>query len=95
MMLKRCSVMLMVLMVGALLMGMGKLTSLESVPRISKEELKSELTRPDLVVLDVRTAGDWADSKEKIVGAIREDPDVPEKWAGSYPKTKTLILYCA
>lgn len=94
-MLKRCCVMLMVLMVAALLTGMGKLTSTESVPRISKEEVKAELGRPDFVVLDVRTAGDWADSKEKIVGAIREDPDSIEKWAGNYPKARTLVLYCA
>lgn len=94
-MLKRCSVMLTVLMFGALLMGMGKVASTEDVPRISKEELKSGLIRPDFVILDVRKAGDWADSKEKIAGAIREDPESVEKWAGNYPKAKTLILYCA
>jgi len=28
-------------------------------------------------------------------GAVREDPEAIESWAGKYAKEKTLILYCA
>jgi hypothetical protein len=94
-MLKKCSVLLMALIVSLLVMGMGKPAAAEGVPRISKEELKARLGRSDLVVIDVRAAKDWAESGEKIAGAVREEPASPEKWAGSYPKEKTLVLYCA
>jgi len=66
------------------------------VPRISKEELKSLLGRPDLMIIDVRLAHDWDQSKIKIQGAVREDPDRDVKtWAGKYSKDKTIVLYCA
>jgi len=66
------------------------------VPRISKEELRSMLNDPEVVILDVRTAADWDKSKTKIQGALREDPDKSAKsWAGKYSKDKTIILYCA
>lgn len=66
------------------------------VPRISKEELKSMLNDPEVIILDVRTPGDWNESKTKIQGAVREDPDKSAKsWAGKYSKDKTIVLYCA
>jgi hypothetical protein len=65
------------------------------VPRITKEELKSMLGNPDVIVLDVRSDSDWKASDQKILGAVRENPNVSESWAGKYPKTKTLVLYCA
>jgi hypothetical protein len=67
------------------------------VPRISKEELKSMLGNPELVVIDVRTFFDLKMSVKQIKGAVREDPD-PTKvksWAKKYSKEKTIILYCA
>jgi len=66
------------------------------VPRISREELKSMLNDPGVLILDVRTAGDWNNSKTKIQGAVREDPDKSAKsWAGKYSKDRTIVLYCA
>jgi rhodanese-related sulfurtransferase len=65
------------------------------VPRITKEELKSMLGNPDVIVLDVRKDSDWKASDQKILGAVRENPNDSESWAGKYPKTKTPILYCA
>ncbi len=65
------------------------------VPRMTKDELKSMLGNPDLVIIDVRTQSDWKNSDFKIQGAIREDPDSVKSWAGKYPKNKTLVLYCA
>lgn len=65
------------------------------VPRMTKDELKSMLGNPDLIIIDVRTQSDWKNSDSKIQGAIREDPDSVKSWAGKYPKDKTLVLYCA
>jgi len=64
-------------------------------PRMSKDELKALLGKPDVVVVDVRAGGDWTSSAEKIAGAVREEPGQEDKWAGKYGKDKTLVLYCA
>ena len=66
------------------------------VPRMTKEELKSLLGNPGIIILDVRAGFDWDDSEWKIPGAVREDPRKEVRsWGGKYPKEKTLILYCA
>jgi rhodanese-related sulfurtransferase len=63
---------------------------------VSKEELKGMLDRPDVVVIDVRQAGDLEKSNLKIKGAVREDPRQDVKaWADKYSKDKTIVLYCA
>ncbi len=65
-------------------------------PRMTKEELKAMLGKPEVVIIDVRTGNDWKSSKEKIQGAVREDPDKRAKsWAGKYSQDKMIILYCA
>jgi hypothetical protein len=64
-------------------------------PRMTKDELKGMLGNPDLVIIDVRTQQNWADSDLKIKGAAREDPESLDSWANKYPKDKTLVLYCA
>jgi hypothetical protein len=66
------------------------------VPRMTKEELKSLLGNPDVIVLDVRIAGEWKRDALKIQGAVREDPEKDYKtWASKYPKDKTLVFYCS
>ncbi len=68
----------------------------EKVLRMSKEELKGMLGKPDVIVLDVRAGSDWTNSDRKVPGAVREDPNEPAKsWADKYPKDKTAVLYCA
>ena len=62
---------------------------------ISKEELKERLEGPGITVLDVRSGGDRAESSSKIPGAVREDPNEVDAWAGRYQPSQTLILYCA
>jgi hypothetical protein len=80
-----------------LLILLGAQTALAiEVPRITKEELKGMLGKPELVIIDVRYGKDWTGSKEKISGAIREDPQKDAKsWADQYGKDKTIVLYCA
>jgi len=65
------------------------------VPLITAEELKAKLGDPNLTILDVRREAHWNASDRKIVGAVREDPEAVESWAGKYAKEKTLVLYCA
>ncbi len=63
------------------------------VPRITKEELKSMLEDPDVIVLDVRGAKQREASGRKIKGAVWEDYKNVESWAENYPIDKTLVLY--
>jgi hypothetical protein len=67
------------------------------IPRISKEELKSMLGKPDVVVIDVRTFIDRNKSAMQIKGSVREDPDTNKvkSWAKKYSKGKTIVLYCS
>lgn len=68
--------------------------SAADVPRITVEELKAMVGKPDLVVIDVRVGRDWEASTQKIPGAIWEDFFEVETWAEKYPKDKTIVLYC-
>lgn len=64
------------------------------VPRMTKEELKDLLGKPDVIVIDVRQPGQWDVGKLKIAGAHREDPrKKAESWAMKYPKDRTIVLY--
>ena len=65
------------------------------VPIMTKEELKAQMDSSDVMILDVRKGKDWKSSEFKIKGASRADPKEFDKWAETYPKDKTLVLYCA
>jgi rhodanese-related sulfurtransferase len=83
------------LVLGILLLLSGTDVSAQ-VEKMSKEELKAMLGKPELVVIDVRQAADLAKSNQKIKGAVREDPKQEVKsWAAKYPRDKTIVLYCA
>ena len=64
------------------------------IARMTKEELKALLGNPGVIILDVREPDDWNKSRDKIAGAVREDPEKDVKtWAQKYPKDKTLVFY--
>ena len=65
------------------------------VPLIAIDELKAKLGSSDMVLLDVRAKNDWDKSNEKITGAVRMDPETVDAWAGTLPKDKDIVLYCA
>ncbi len=66
------------------------------VPLVTKEQLLAMMGKPDVVILDVRESGSWKKSKQKIQGAVREDPEKGiEGWYQKYPKEKTLVFYCS
>ncbi len=91
----RRSFILFVMLAGLLLFGMGAAFADDSVPRMSKEELKAKLGSSDLVIIDVRGVKPGHGKERMIAGAVSEDSMTPEKWAGRYGKEKTLVLYCA
>ena len=62
---------------------------------MSKDQLKGELTNPDVIVVDVRAPHDWDSSQWKIQGARREVPAQAAQWMAQYPKDKTIVFYCA
>jgi rhodanese-related sulfurtransferase len=85
----------MVLLIGAALLLSGADASAQ-VDRMSKEELKAMLGKPDVIIIDVRQPVDLAKSTMMIKGAVREDPKQEVKsWVDKYPKDKTIVLYCA
>jgi hypothetical protein len=65
------------------------------IAKISVQQLKDLLGRPDTVVVDVRTDRDWWRSSKKIPGALREDPSRVDQWMEKYLKNQTLIFYCS
>lgn len=67
----------------------------EDAPRITKEEAKTLLSDPKVVILDVRILSDWKKSDKKIKGAVRVDPHDVGAWAGNYSKEKKIIVYCS
>ncbi len=87
-------------LISALIFGFAKMPLAKGknveAPLITKEQLKAMLGDPGVIILDVRVDREWEQSKEKIQGAIREDPSKEiESWAKKYPKDKTLVLYCS
>ena len=64
-----------------------------TIQQMSKEELKSRLQDPSLVILDVRRPQDWKKSGKKIKGAVQENPYKFKNWYARYPKAKTLLFY--
>jgi hypothetical protein len=64
-----------------------------TIQKMSKEELKSRLQDPSLVILDVRRPQDWKKSGKKIKGAVQENPFKFDTWYAKYPKAKTILLY--
>ena len=66
----------------------------EDVPRITKEELMERRGDPGVVVIDVRYTQNWNKSKQKIAGAVREDPNDIGLWLDKYGKDQLLVLYC-
>lgn len=69
--------------------------SAAEVKTMDRDGLKSLLSSPDLVVVDVRTGSDWNSSDFKIKGAVRVEPGEISSWAGGRAKDKIYVLYCA
>ncbi len=83
---------------GSILILMGLLSSVafsKEPPRISKEELKTMLGDPNVIILDVRIYDEWKASGKKIQGATWKNPEKIGSWMKQFPKEKTLVFYCS
>ena len=74
---------------------MGFTAGAVEVPRMSADELKSQLGSDQVVILEVPTSADWDRSKMKVAGAGRVAPGNVALWANNYDKEKMIVLYCA
>ena len=72
--------------------GAKKEKAFPEVPRITAKELQSMLDRKDLLILDVRPLFQWEESRDKIQGALHEDPTKVDSWSHKYPKEDTVIV---
>lgn len=62
---------------------------------ISPDQLQAMLDDPNLLIVDLRTAGDWQQSSKKIPGAVRHDHQNVESWAQGLDTKTTIVTYCA
>jgi rhodanese-related sulfurtransferase len=60
---------------------------------MSKEELAERLGQPDIRIIDVRA--NWEMSRQKIKGAVHQEPGDMETWINRYDPSDTLIVYCS
>jgi rhodanese-related sulfurtransferase len=65
------------------------------IQAVRPSDLESMLGSAGVVVIDARRDKEWNMSDVKIKGAVRENPDDVESWAGKYRKDKLIVLYCA
>jgi hypothetical protein len=63
------------------------------VPRITKEQLKELLGKPDLVIIDARPVEQWKYSDQMIPGTAHEDPLAVDSWSQKYDKNKRMVIY--
>ena len=85
-------------LVGALVVTAGLASVVLArgdVGLMTKEELRAQLGKADVVPIDVRTGSDWRASEIKIKGAVRVEARQVTSLASRYDKDTTLVLYCA
>src|SRR5512136_710964 len=63
------------------------------IPRITKDQLKQMLGKPDVAIVDARPLEQWKYSDQLIPGAAHEDPFTVESWARKYDKNKKIVVY--
>ena len=83
------------LLVVAVLLGIGGAAQAANIETINKEELREKLGSYEYTVLDVRSKSHWESSDNKIPGAIRLPGEKIDIWAENFHKNTPLVLYCA
>ena len=79
----------------AALVSLSGLVSADTIPLMTKDELKPRLGDAGIAILDVRAGRDWKSSEFKIVGAVRVKPTAETEWVDRFDKNKTYVIYCA
>jgi hypothetical protein len=67
--------------------------SLPAVSRATKEEIKELILKPGFILLDCRPSEQWRASRQKLPGAVHEDPTDVASWAHKYPKDAKIVIY--
>jgi 3-mercaptopyruvate sulfurtransferase SseA len=69
-------------------------TTVEQVPRLTKEAVKELLGKPDVVIVDIRYIKQYEQSDKKIPGAVFVQLENFDEFVKNYPqKDKTYVLY--
>jgi predicted sulfurtransferase len=69
-------------------------TTVEQVPRLTKEVVKEMLGKPDVVIVDVRYIKQYEQSDKKLPGAVFVQPENFDEFVKNHPqKDKAYVLY--
>ncbi len=68
-------------------------SSVEQVPRLTKEAVKAMLGKPDVVIVDIRYIKQYEQSDKKLPGAVFVQPENFDEFVKNHPKDKTYVLY--
>lgn len=69
-------------------------SSVEQVPRLTKEQVKGMLGKPDVVMVDIRYIRQYEQSDKKIPGAVFVQPENFDEFVKNHPKKDaTYVLY--
>jgi hypothetical protein len=68
-------------------------SSVEQVPRLTKEQVRDMLGKPDVVIVDIRFIKQYEQSDRKLPGAVFVQPENFDEFAKNNPKDKTYVLY--
>jgi len=91
---KRCSpVYLFLVLIGILIAS--SIAIADGVPRMSVDDLQSQLDKGTVAVLDVRSDQDWNTANTRITGSVRVAPEAIGPWAQKLPEGQAIVLYCA
>jgi len=69
-------------------------TTVEQVPRLTKDAVKEMLGKPDVVIVDIRYIKQYEQSDKKLPGAVFVQPENFDQFVQNHPqKDKTYVLY--
>ncbi|NPV06229.1 MAG: hypothetical protein HPY67_16060 [Syntrophaceae bacterium] len=69
-------------------------SSVEQVPRLTKEQVRGMLGKPGVVVMDGRYIKQYEQSDRKLPGAVFFQPETLDEFVKNHPqKDKTYIIY--
>ena len=69
-------------------------SSVEQVPRLTKEQVKDMLGKPDVVIVDIRFIKQYEQSDSRLPGAVFVQPESFDEFVKNFPKKdNTYVLY--
>jgi rhodanese-related sulfurtransferase len=69
--------------------------TMTEVTRVTPDEIKQRMDRGEpIAFVDARNPQAWAESEEKLPGAIRVPADAIEDHLSEIPRDRAVIVYC-